>query len=274
MIIFLGLLILPSLSFANLRPIKSDKPLYEFGLVAGSGFVPDYPASDQGRLRYIGAPIVRYRGLRLRSDEEDNMKARLFADPMYGFDLSASGSFPANSDKNEARDGMPDLDWIAELGPRFYTYLIKSERVWLRFFLPLRAAFSTNLTSMTYQGLVLAPSFNFRYFFDDSKFNSIIVGVSRNYTTHQLQEYYFEVKDKFVTPDRQRYSADSGYMSTSIGFAYIYEKNNKGFYTGFGVNSYKGAANAGSPLHRVDYNYSAFVGLSYTFYQSDERGYQ
>lgn len=274
MIILIWLLILAPLSFANLRPIKSDKSLYEFGLIAGAGFVPDYPASDQGRIRYVGAPIVRYRGLRLRSDEEDSMKARIFSDPMYGFDLSAGGSFPANSDKNEARKGMPDLDWMAELGPRYYMYLVKNERVWLRFFLPLRAAFSTDLTSATYQGLVFAPSLNLRYFFDDTKFNSLILGVTRNYTTRQLQEYYFGVKEKFATHDRSRYSATDGYLSTSIGMAYIYEKNNRGFYTGFGINSYKGAANAGSPLHKADYNFGAFIGLSFTFYHSEERGYQ
>lgn len=268
------LLCLPVVAFANLERFKSQKPLYEYGVVAGAGYVPDYPASDQGRIRYIGAPQVRYRGLRFRSDEEDSVRARLFNDPLYGFDLSASGSFPANSDKNEAREGMPDLDWIFELGPRFYLFLAKTDRVWLRFFLPVRAAFTTDLTSATYKGLVFPPSLNMRVFFDDTKFNSVIIGATRTYTTGHLQEYFFEVDPKFQTAQRPAYKSTSGYLSTSVGLAYIYEKGNKGFYTGFGVNSYKGAANAGSPLHRTDYTYGAFVGFSYLFFQSEERGYQ
>lgn len=261
-------------AFARLEQVASTKPLYEFGIVAGGGFVPDYPASDQGRIRYLGAPIIRYRGLRFRSDEEDSMKARIFTDPLYGFDLSASGSFPANSDKNEARKGMRDLDWIGELGPRFYLYLIKTDKIWVRLFFPVRYAFSTDLTSATYQGLVFAPSFNTRFYFDESKFNSIIFAVTRTYTTHHLQEYFFEVDPKFARTNRPEYNAESGYLSTSAGLAFIREKENIGIYTGFGINSYKGSANSGSPLHRTDYTYGVFVGMSYIFHQSEERGFQ
>ncbi len=225
-------------------------------------------------VRSIAVPQFRYRGLRLRSDEEDSLKARLFLHPDYGFDLSGSGAFSAESDKNEARKGMEDLDWVGEIGPRFYVFLVKTERLWVRLFFPLRLAFSTDLTSTTYQGLVFAPSMNVRYYFDDSKFNSLILGINRSYTTHQMQEYYFQVERKDVTPERPAYDAKSGYMASSAGLAYIYEKEHLGIYGGFSLNSYLGSANAGSPLHRADYTYAAFIGLSYLFYQSEARGFQ
>lgn len=265
---------LPSLPTLHLERIKSDKPLYEFGLVGGAGFVPHYPAADQGRMRYIAAPIVRYRGLRFRSDEEDSMKARLFSNPMYGIDLSVGGSFSANSNDNDARKGMPDLNYTGELGPRLYFYLIKTNKMWFRLFLPVRVAFSSDLREFTYQGLVFAPAMNLRFFFDDSKFNSIFMGVSRTHTTHQLQEFFYEVKDRFATPQRNAYKAVGGYMSSNGSIAFLHEKNNKGFYAGIGLNSFQGAANAGSPLHKADFNYSAFVGFTYTFFKSEERGYQ
>lgn len=273
LIILFTLLFLSPLQ-ASLSPVRSNKPLYEFGIVGGSAFVPDYPASDQGRLRSLVVPQFRYRGLRLRSDEEDSLKARLLLNPSYGFDLSGSGAFSADSDKNEARKGMKDLDWLGEIGPRFYLFLVRTEKLWVRLFFPIRMAFSTDLTSTTYQGLVFAPAFNTRYYFDESKFNSIIFGVTRTHTTHQIQEYYFEVDPKFATPERPAYDAKSGYMATSSSLAYIYEKDHTGIYFGMAVNSYKGGANAGSPLHKADYTYAAFIGLSYLFYQSEERGYQ
>lgn len=272
--LLLCLLNIPLMAFAHLERIESDKPLFEYGVIGASGYVPDYPASDQGRVRWIAAPMVRYRGLRFRSDEEDSVKARLFNDAIYGFDLSAGGSFQASSEKNDARKGMPDLDWTLELGPRFYVFLYKSERVWLRFFAPVRVAFSTDLTDLKYQGLVLAPSINLRMYVDETKFNSIILGVTRTHTTAELQKFFFEVDSKYATPERPRYEARSGYMSTSAGLAYIYEKGNKGFYTGFGASSYQGAANAGSPLHKTDLNFGWFLGFSYLFYQSEARGYQ
>lgn len=263
-----------AVAHAKLQPVPSNKPLYEFGVVGGSAFVPDYPASEQGRIRYLAFPQIRYRGLRFRSDEEDSLKARILLNPLYGFDLSGSGAFSAKSDKNDARKGMHDLDWMGELGPRFYLFLVRTEKLWVRVFLPVRMAFSTDLTGATYQGLVFAPSINTRYYFDDSKFNSIILSVTRTHTTHQVQEFYYEVDRKNVTPDRPEYDARSGYMGTSVGLAYIYEKDQTGIYMGLGVSSYKGAANSGSPLHKSDYNYAAFIGFSYLFYQSEARGYQ
>jgi MipA family protein len=259
---------------ATLRSVKSNKPMYEFGFGAGAGFVPDYPSSDQGRLRYIAFPQFRYRGLRFRSDEEDNLKARIFLNPIYGIDLSGGGAFSAKSDKNDARNGMHDLDWLGEIGPRFYMFLVKTDKIWVRLFFPVRVAFSTDLQSATYQGLVFAPAFNTRYYFDNSKFNSIIFNVTRTHTTHQIQEFYFQVDPKYATAERAAYDAKSGYLSTTAALAYIYERDNIGIYSGLALQSYKGSANAGSPLHRSDYNYAGFIGLSYLFYQSEERGYQ
>lgn len=259
---------------AHLERIASNKSLYEFGVIGGMGYIPDYPASDQGRIRYLVLPQIRYRGLRYRSDEEDTVKARIFTSPLYGFDLSAAGSFPTNSSKNEAREGMPDLDWIGEIGPRFYLYLMRTEKLWVRLFFPIRMAFSTDFTDAIYRGLVLAPSFNARFFFDESKFNSIVFATTRTYTTAQLQEYFFEVDAKYSTPKRAQYKAEAGYLSTSAGLAYIYEKKYLGLYSGLGVVSYKGAANSGSPLHRADYTYGIFMAISYLFYQSEEKGFQ
>jgi len=268
------LLFLASPLRAELRPIHSNKPLYEWGVVGGSAFVPDYPASEQGRLRYLVVPQFRYRGLRFRSDEEDSFKARFLHNHEYGFDLSGSGAFATKSSLNDARKGMKDLDWMGELGPRFYVFLVKSEKLWVRLFFPVRMAFSTDLKSTTYQGLVFAPSFNARLYFDESKFNSIIFSVSRTHTTHQVQEFYFEVDRKDATAQRPEYDAKSGYMGSTASLSYIYEKEHLGVYFGGGVTSYKGSANSGSPLHTADYTYSAFVGLSYLFYQSEALGYQ
>lgn len=243
-------------------------------MIGGAGFVPFYPASNQGKMRYIGAPIVRYRGLRFRSDEEDSVKARLFRNPVYGIDVSFGGAFTANSSDIVVRRGMPDLDFVAEMGPRFYYFLYRGERLWWRLNFPVRAAFSTDVLNWEYQGLVFAPSTNLRWFFDEAKFNSLMVALTRTYTTHHLQELYFQVDQRFATPSRPEYDAKSGYMQSSLGVAYLHEKGKFGYYGGWEMNSFKGAANAGSPLFKANYNFSWFLGFSYFFYQSAERGYQ
>lgn len=272
--LYLAILLAASTVHAGLAPVRSNKPLYEFGVIGGTALIPDYPGSEQSRFRYLVFPQIRYRGLRFRSDEEDNLKARFLLHPLYGFDLSAAGALPAKSDQNDARKGMEDLDWIGEIGPRFYLFLVKTDKLWVRTFLPLRLAFSTDFKSTTYQGLVVAPALNVRYYFDDSKFNSLIFGVARTHTTHQIQEFYYEVQAKDATLTRPVYDAKSGYQSTSSSLGYLYEKDNVGVYLGMGFSSFKGAANAGSPLHTAEYNLAGVLGVSYLFFKSEERGYQ
>lgn len=274
MLVTFILLILLSSAHAALESIHSKKPLYEFGIFGATAFVPDYPAADEGRVRSLAAPQFRYRGLRYRSDEEDSLKARLFQNPLYGFDLSVSGALSASSNKNQARNGMKDLDWVAEIGPRFYIFLVRTERLWIRAFLPVRWATSTDVKSFTYQGIVIAPSLSLRFYFDDSKFNSFVVSATRTHTTHQLQEFYYEVDAKDANAERPKYDANGGYLGSRAALAYLYERENTGIYMGLSVASYKGAANAGSPLHKSDYNYAAFLGFSYLFFQSEARGYQ
>jgi outer membrane protein len=259
---------------ASLEAVRSKKPLYEFGVFGGSAFLPDYPAADEGRIRTLGAPQIRYRGLRYRSDEEDSLKARIFLNPLYGFDLSVSGAIATNSEKNEARTGMKDLDWVGEIGPRFYLFLVRTEKLWIRVFFPVRWATSTDLKSITYQGIVFAPAMSARYYFDNSKFNSIILSATRTHTTHQMQEFYYQVDEKDATAERPAYDAKAGYMGSSASLSYIYERGHTGIYTGVSGASYKGAANAGSPLHKADYNYAVYLGFSYLFFQSEARGYQ
>jgi len=262
-----------SWSNTHLHRVLSSKPLYELGVVGGYGYVPDYPASNQGRMRYLLFPIFRYRGLRFRSDEEDSARARIFLHPHYGIDLNATGSFPAYSQDNKARKGMPDLDWMGEFGPRIYFFLHRSDKFWWRLFFPARFGYSTDFSSITERGMVFAQSMNFRYFFDDTKFNSITFAVTRSYATEKFQDYYFEVAEKFSNAQRPAYKATGGYLSTSAGLAFIHEKNQIGLYAGLGMSSFKGAANSGSPLHKADYTYGAFVGFSYFFYESVARGY-
>ncbi len=96
----------------------------------------------------------------------------------------------------------------------------------------------------------------------------------RTHTTHQLQEYFYEVKDRYQTNERNAYNAVAGYLSTNLSLSFLHEKNSKGFYAGVGMSSFKGAANSGSPLHKNDINFSGFLGFTYTFFKSEEKGFQ
>lgn len=96
---------------------KDGRPLFELGVMAGGGYLADYPAADESQFRGLALPYFVYRGEILRSDEKGLLRSRLIHSENFEFDISLDGSFPADS--NDNRRGLPDLDWLGEIGPRF-----------------------------------------------------------------------------------------------------------------------------------------------------------
>ena len=97
---------------------EGGQPLFELGLVGGGGYLPDYPAADESHLRGLALPYFAYRGEIIRSDEKGLLRGRLIQTDDIEFDISLNGSFPVDSDDNDDRRGLPDLDWLGEIGPR------------------------------------------------------------------------------------------------------------------------------------------------------------
>src|ERR1017187_10048364 len=101
------------------------KPLAELGMGGGGGYFQDYPASDQQHLKGVGFPFFIYRGEIFRADERGGASARVISTVVWTFDLGFTGSFPTSSNDNMARVGMPNLDWLIELGPRLGFYFFR-----------------------------------------------------------------------------------------------------------------------------------------------------
>ena len=118
--------------------------LYELGFAFIDAFVPDYPASDESRNHSYILPVGRYRGSVFKSDDEGT-RAEFYTDKNLRLNLSFSGSLPARSENNEAREGMSDLDFLVELGPRVQISLLPAKSSSLFFFeIPLRFMSSVN----------------------------------------------------------------------------------------------------------------------------------
>ncbi len=144
-------LALPVAGAAQAQEIAGE-PLWELGVAAGVGSLPDYPAADQNHVRALALPFIRYRGDILRSDEKGLVRGRFIRTPDVEFDISLNGSFPARSDKNTARAGMPDIDWLGEVGPRLEWTVARAAgdiaRVTLE--LPVRTVWSTDFKAVCF----------------------------------------------------------------------------------------------------------------------------
>ncbi|MBW8270523.1 MipA/OmpV family protein [Caldovatus aquaticus] len=265
-----ALLALPAPALAQADPAGERRPLLEIGLLGGGGYVPDYPGAEQSRLRGIVSPSLTYRGDLFRADEL-GARMRAWRDGRAEFSLSASGAFPVSSRENRARQGMPDLDWLGEIGPTLRLTLWRDPAAPRRVMLetPVRAVFSTDLSSISFRGWVFNPDIAWEQrdlLIPRSRFR---IGLGAVFADARHMDYFYGVAPEFARPDRPAYRARAGYLGARLQFSYrVPITGHLAVIAGARFEDFSGAANADSPLFRRDRNLSVAAGFVWTLYRS------
>lgn len=269
-----------ALAVAGAAPARAAepqaKPLFELGAVGGGGYLPDYPAAGESRFQWLALPYVAYRGEFLRAGDRGLVRGRIVRRRNVELDISLSGSFAVDSEDNDARRGMPDLDWLGEIGPRLQITLARAARdAKIDFELPLRGAFSTDFTSdLDYRGLVLAPELAYQ---NDNFLGSGVelkLGLSATFATEELMDYFYEVPGRFATAGRPAFAAEAGYLGATLQLAITKQLTPRvrSFFALRG-DFHHGASNADSPLFRDDVTFAVGLGLVVSLYQSKRRAH-
>jgi len=265
-------------AYAESKEVKSPndgKPLWEVGVGAFTGWLPDYPAAGQNTVRVIAAPYVIYRGDFLRVGGEENRGAvsgRFFKSDRFEFDLTLSAAFPVDSGSNNARRDMPDLDFLFGIGPQLRFKLINEPgHSNLNFNVQVRAVYSTDFSSIDSRGYVFNPKLNYaRQHVSDLDLN-IFTSVGPIFATEKLMDYFYEVAPEFVTPTRPAYDADAGYLGSNITLGVSKRFNNRfRLVLGTRLGIYTGATNDDSPLFKDELNVGVFTAFAWSFSQSDQ----
>lgn len=250
--------------------VASELPRYEFGVFGGAGTLEDYPGADHSTFRYLLFPAFIYRGDIVRTDR-GGASAKFFKTKTTLIDLSFGASFPASSKNNDAREGMPDLDWLGEIGPRVtYTFFKDSEKS-LKLMLPLRYVFSTNFRHTQQRGFRISPQMSYQ--FKNSKLidnQTYFLSVAMNTGSQLLQEYFYGVTPEFKTGQRESYRAKNGYMGSSAFVGTVFTVKGLTVFTGLQYKNYSNSANTSSPLFKKKENTTFILGFSYFFYKSKE----
>src|ERR1043165_1683396 len=105
-----------ALALCALPALAEPKPKWELGLGATALTMPDYRGSDERRGYLFPVPYFVYRGESVRVDRQ-GLRGIFFESDRVELDFSLSGTPPVDSSRNQARQGMPDLDPTLEIGP-------------------------------------------------------------------------------------------------------------------------------------------------------------
>lgn len=248
-------------------------PLWEIGAVAGGGFLPDYPAADENHPRGIALPYAVYRGDFFRVGDRGVARG-IFADTSrFEFDVGVDAAFPVDSDDNEAREGMDDLDYLLEIGPRLTYYLLpRHERNALYVSIAGRAVIATDFANWRYQGITVAPRVTYWRNRIMARDLNATIWIEPIFGFDGLNDYFYEVRPADARAGRPAFDADDGYIGTelSFGLSFGFSERLRAF-GGVQFGYWNGSANDDSPLHRDDFSIGVGGGLRWTLFASEAR---
>jgi outer membrane scaffolding protein for murein synthesis (MipA/OmpV family) len=261
------------LALAALPAKAQQLPVFEAGIAGGGGFLPAYPASDQNRWRGLAVPYIIYRGNVFRADD-NGLRARTSLADGIELSVSASGGVNASSDDVTARQGMPDLEWLGELGPnlRFTLWRGEDEAAPQRIVVdtPIRAVFSTDWSSVSFRGFTFAPDIAYEHMHFLSPFARLRVSAGVSFGTDRYADYFYDVAPQYARPDRPAYNAQAGYVGSRLTLSYRLPLNERfSVVAGGRIENFSGAANADSPLFRNEWNFSVVAGFAVSLWRSE-----
>lgn len=258
------------------RPADAvELPLWEAGVGPTGLYLPDYRGSNQSRGYVYPLPYVIYRGERFRIDR-DRLRQLLFGSDRLELEVNANGNVPVKSSRDEARNGMPDLDPVAEIGPglKYTAWKSDNPRRELTLRLPARAAFAvaTNFSHVHFIGWVFQPGigmdwYNLNLAGSPGWNTGVIASVIAN--TRHYNQYYYSVQPAFATPERAAYDAPGGSAGEQLTFTL--SKRFTRFWMGAFAryDSVRGGSFTASPLVRTRQNIEGGVAVAWIFGQSD-----
>ncbi len=257
---------------ASAQAEEELKPLWEVGLAGAVGFLPDYPAAAQSHAQGAVLPYFVYRGDFIRAGDKGLLRGRFIHTDRVELDVSLAGSFPVESDHNAAREGMPDLDWLGEVGPRLQVTLARAARdAKIDLELPLRAVFSTDFSSVDFRGFIFAPEIAYQHADFLGWDLNLKLGLSADFASRDLAGYFYDVPATFVAASRPAYSADAGYMGAKLRLRGLVPLGSRWkAFAALQGDFHHGAANDASPLFKRESNVSFGLGAIWSFWQSDK----
>ncbi|MBU6368850.1 MAG: MipA/OmpV family protein [Burkholderiales bacterium] len=246
-----------------------QKPLWEAGL-AGFGLTgPAYPGAEDDVGRALALPWFIYRGPVWRA-AGGTIGARVAKNAFAEFDIGLGGALRASSEDVNVREGMPDLGFLLEFGPRAKLNLARpSQESAVRLELPLRGVFEFN-SGVYYRGLAFEPKLTYDNR-DLGRGWGFSGSVGLIYGDQTFNQYLYGVPSQYATTSRSAYTAKAGLITPRAQLTLSHKLNEDVRMFAFTRTDFAGkGVNSSSPLHLQDQGTSVGAGLIWTLGRSSQ----
>lgn len=253
---------------------EKQDPLWEVGIGGGGGWLPDYPAAGQNHFRGLVLPYAIYRGETFQAGERSVARGLFVNTDEIEFDISFAGALPVDSDDNDAREGLDDLDFLGEVGPSLSLYIDRDEiGNQFRLDLQLRAVLSTDFSEFDYVGLIFHPMLA-QEFVDVGGIEGLETNwaFSMRFADEGVMDLFYEVPVSGANADRRAFDAEGGYLGASLygGISYPIHGRLKLAFGG-GIASYAGSKNRDSDLFIDETNIAVGGAFIWRIWESEAR---
>lgn len=236
---------------------------YELGIGAGVVTYPSYVGSKSNNRIISPIPYLRYEGEKM-SLAKGGLKYNFFNNDKITIDLSLGASLPVESDNVPLRNGMEDLDFTLELGPRLNYEIHKDQEHEVTFKLPVRMVVATDIKNFGNQGFFIAPNLNYVFEKDDFR---VKLKTGPLWADSKYHNYFYGVGKQDVTLARNAYDAKEGYNGYRNTLSLKYRKGAWNYGAFVSHINIDGATFEDSPL--IETKNALYLGtfISYVFYE-------
>ena len=251
-----------------------ELPLWEVGLFGGAGRLPHYRGSDEYKTYFLPLPFFIYRGEVFRANRE-GVKSIFWENDRLETGLSMSGNPPVDDD-NLAREGMPELGAIGEIGPMLKGYL-RERRHPNPFYAvaAVRMAISADPDNFhtAHEGFRGDVRLVYRNYTWLEKWKVVFgLNAAVDFADAEGQRYFYEVEPRYATAERPAYSPDGGYSGFSLSANATKSLNSRlklGVY--YRWDNLAGSSYEDSPLVMTENNHIVGAALIWNIHRSEKK---
>lgn len=269
-IILLTLLIMRSSVLIASEPskINVDKTEWSMGLGIGAFDYLLYPGAVESNRFILPVPYFTYRSPKFEVDR--GFRSFMYDSEKIAIDISADFGLPVDSDDTRARKGMPDLDFMLQIGPSLEFKLNDRSKSYFdaRFEIPVRVAFVTDLPNVDHIGYLVEPRFSFDHRRSSNAPVAHKTTIGLKFATQDFHAYYYDVAPEYATPIRPAYKSDAGFGGSFIKYRISYKTNDFIYWMFLRYQSLRGAEFEDSPLVLKNDYYFVGAGFSWIFASS------
>ncbi|MGE5247051.1 MAG: MipA/OmpV family protein [Verrucomicrobiota bacterium] len=264
-----GVILCIALNLGLSRQAAAGKvPQWELGAGVAGLMLPDYRGSDEVHNYLLPVPYIIYRLEWLKADRT-GIHSRLLHRDRAEVNISLSATPPVRSKNNRAREGMSDLEPMAEIGPSLDIHLWHDDgrRFRLDVRTPVRAAFTVESHPRD-AGMSLSPSLNFDVAGIGGRPWHLGMLAGPIFATRRQHQYFYGVPEGDARPGRPAFDAHGGYAGLQflVALSRRFEKAWFGAYARY--DTLRGAVFEDSPLVRRPFYVSAGFAIAWIPLQS------